>query len=150
MIPEKLSRLSPRLKCKQVPITDLHLPKHPWRKKWTHISRSRQSTSQVQANCHHFIYIIFLCSFSWWRESENPSLSQSNTQAEVSLTKSCDCKNKSHEVFQSSCASLVLRDSAEELRVLPFPPKKYTPDMSWNRNKLINSVINKLTPNRLF
>lgn len=53
-------------------------------------------------------------------------------------------------MVQSSPASLELKERAEEFTVLPFPPKKYTPDVSWNEQtigylrtntfKLINSL----------
>jgi hypothetical protein len=45
---------------------------------------------------------------------------------------SFDSKKRSLEDLQSFSASLILCDSAEEFRVLPFPPKKYTPDISWD------------------
>ena len=48
--------------------------------------------------------------------------------AEVSF----DSKKRSLEDLQSFSASLILCESAEEFRVLPFPPKKYTPDVSWD------------------
>ena len=70
--------------------------------------------------------------------SQNPWCKNTQLEVEVSLTltASCDWKNRSHEVVQSSCASFLFCESTEELTVLPFPPKRYTPDMSWNNQHI--------------
>lgn len=126
-----------------VPITALHLSQNPWCKKIDqlrtylkeHAINPLDATASL-ANCHHFKSIFSL--FFWLMNRIPPYYNQILVEVEVSLTltASCDCKNRSHEVVQSSRASLLLCESAEELMVLPFPPKRYTPDMSWNNQHI--------------
>lgn len=52
------------------------------------------------------------------------------TELEMLLADSCASRNKSHEVAHNSLASPVSYETEEELIVRPFPPKKYTPEIS--------------------